>query len=344
MRSLIRIAHLGRDLARMALYAVLPAPLLNRYIRDRLPRVMNLEATTACNLECPLCSTHILDRRTRYLKPEHMEKILDGCGPLKAVCFHIMGEPLLHPHLFHFVRRCEEQGVEAHFGTNAFLLEEKIDELLDSGLTSVSIAIDGADQDDYEKYRKRGSFNTTINSTKKLLARRSERGLQKPTVQVQAIMFSYNEDREDEVLEMLSSIGADSIALKRPSYYHDYDQWKHENAGVGAAKLKRTIQHAQVFLDEVDWINGDRKYTRPQDESDPTLYRNQRLCPQMEKGTVLCDGSVVACCMDVNGKTTFGNISEQSFAEIWRSEAHKRVIGEFQNRTLSVCRHCTLRS
>ena len=328
----------------MTLCAVLPAPLINRYIRYRLPRVMNIEATTACNLECPLCSTHILDRGTRYLKPESMEKILNDCAPLKVVCFHVMGEPLVHPRLFHLVRYCEERGVETHFGTNALLLKEKVDELLDSGLTSISIAIDGADQDDYQKYRKRGSFNKAIDSTKELLARRSERGLQKPTVQVQAIMFSYNEDREDDVLEVLRGIGADSIALKRPSYYHDYDQWKHDDASVGAAKLERTMQNAQAFLDEVDWTSGDRKYTRPQEGSDPTLYRNQRLCPQLEKGTVLCDGRVVACCMDVNGKTTFGDISEQSFAEIWRGEAHKRVIDEFQRRTLSVCRHCTLRS
>lgn len=344
MRSLIRIVHMGKDLVRKTLYTVLPAPLLNKYIRSRLPRMLNLEATTACNLECPLCSTHILDRRTRYLKPEHMENILDDCGPLKTVCFHIMGEPMVHPQLFDFIKRCEAKGVDTHFGTNAFILDEKIDEMLDSGLTSVSVAIDGADAEDYEKYRKRGSFDKAVNSTKKLLARRAERGLKKPTVQVQTIMFSYNEDREDDVMELLNGIGADSIALKRPSYYHDYDAWKKENASVGAAKLERTIENAQNFLDQVDWENDDRKYTRPQDESNTTLYRNQKMCPQMEKGTVLCDGSVVACCMDVSGKTTFGNLNEQSFAEIWRGDAHKRVIEEFQNRTLSVCQYCSLRS
>ena len=344
MSSLISIIHKGKDLGRKALYRLLPAPLLNKYIRSRLPRMLNLEATTACNLECPLCSTHILDRRTRYLKPEHMENILQECGPLKLVCFHIMGEPMVHPQLFDFIRRFNEVGVDTHFGTNAILLDEKIDEVLDSGLTSVSIAIDGADAEDYEKYRKRGSFDKAVNSTKKLLAKREERGQKKPEVQVQTIMFSYNEDREDDVKEMLNDIGADSIALKRPSYYHDYDEWKRENATVGEAKLERTIKNAEQFLEKVDWENGDRKYTRPQDESNTTLYRNQPMCPQMEKGTVLCDGSVVACCMDATGKTTFGNLSEQTFADIWRGEAHKKLIEEFQNRTLSVCQHCSLRS
>ena len=115
-------------------------------------------------------------------------------------------------------------------------------------------------------------------------------------------------------------------------------------AGLQREAAEHIIQNAQDFLDKVDWTNENRKYTRPQDESNTTLYRNQKMCPQMEKGTVLCDGSVVACCMDVNGKTTFGNLSEQSFAEIWRGEAHKKVIEEFQNRTLSVCQYCTLRS
>ncbi|MFT5049559.1 MAG: MoaA/NifB/PqqE/SkfB family radical SAM enzyme [Chlamydiales bacterium] len=343
MTSITNLVHSAKDVGRKAFFALLPVPLLNLYLRKRLPRMMNLEATTACNLECPLCSTHILDRRTRYLKAEHMDSIIDSCTGLKMVCFHIMGEPLLHPQLFDFVKRCTERGVETHFGTNALILDEKIDEMLDSGLTSVSVAIDGADEEDYQKYRKRGSFDKAVDGTKKLLRKRAERGLKKPIIQVQTIMFSYNEEREDDVLVMLNGIGADSIALKRPSYYHDYEEWKVDNASVGEAKLARTIKNTDKFLAQVDWQDDTRKYTRPQDESSTTLYRNQKMCPQMEKGTVLCDGSVVACCMDAQGKTTFGNLSQDSFADIWRGEAHKKVIAEFQARTLSVCQSCSMR-
>ena len=343
MLSLDRLARTGKELARKTLYRLLPDRLLNRFIRSRLPRVLNLEATTACNLECPLCPTHIIDRRTRYLDAEYLENILEDCGSLKAISFHIEGEPLLHPKLFDFVNRCAEKGIDTHFGTNGFVLEQKIDDLLDSGLTSVSIAIDGADEGDYQRYRKRGSFEKAVSSTKKLLQERARRRLSRPTVQVQTIMFSYNEDREEDVVEMLKGLGADSIALKRPSYYHDYEEWKLEGADVGAAKLERTIRNAEQFLEQVDWENDERKYVRPLDESAQTLYRNHRMCPQMEKGTVLCDGRVVACCMDVQGETTFGNLAEESFAEIWRGEGHKKVLDEFLNRTLSICQKCNLR-
>ena len=339
----VKLVHLTKDTVRKALYATLPPHLLNRWVRQRLPRMINLEATTACNLACALCPTHIVDRDHKFLKHEHVEKILENNDAVKTVCFHIEGEPLVHPELFKFVRAFADRGVETHFGTNGDLLEKRIDDMLDSGLTSVSIAIDGADAEDYQRYRKYGDFDAVVRNTKKLLEERKKRGATLPRVQLQTIMFSYNEDREDEIKALLESFGADEIALKRPSYFNDYEAWKSISAKVEPAKLARAQKGADDFLATVDYQNQDRKWVRPTDEGNTTLYRNHRMCPQMEKGTVLCDGRVVACCMDVDGKTTFGNLNEESFAEIWRGERHKRVLEEFQNRTLNVCQVCTLR-
>lgn len=183
--------------ARGALYRLLPRPLLRALVRRRLPRTINVEATSACNLACPLCPTHHVRRNNRFLEETHIGRILDGNSALRAVCFHVMGEPLVHPRVFEFVRRFSDHGVDTHFGTNGMLLDGKRDALFDSGLSSISIAIDGVDAADYERYRRRGDFDRVVANTRSLVERKRSESRALPHVQLQTIMFSYNEDREE---------------------------------------------------------------------------------------------------------------------------------------------------
>lgn len=333
-----------KDFIRKSLYATLPGPLLVGYARWRLPRVLNLESTTACNLACALCPTHVLGRSTRFLKDHHVDQILKDNSALKSVCFHVMGDPLIHPGLFGHVREFASRGVETHFGTNGNRMAEKShDEMIDSGLTSVSIAMDGANAEDYVRYRRLGDFDTVVANTKALIARKKERGAKLPRVQLQTIMFSYNEDNEENVKEFLGSFDADDVTLKRPSYFNDYDAWKTEDTTVDRNKVDRTVEYGDEFLKGVDHENDSRRYVRPRDDDDSTLLRNQRMCPQLEKATVLCDGRVTACCMDVDGRVVLGSLESETLAEIWRGERRKQALEDFRARKMELCKLCDQR-
>ena len=335
--------HRFKDLVRKTLYATLPGPLLVGYVRWRLPRVLNLESTTACNLACALCPTHVLGRSTRFLKDHHVEHILQGNNALKSVCFHVMGDPLIHPGLFGHVREFSSRGVETHFGTNGMRMADSFDEMIDSGLTSISIALDGANAEDYVRYRRGGDFDTVVGNTRALIERKRERKADLPRVQLQTIMFSYNEDNEENVTEFLHGFGADEVTLKRPSYFNDYDSWKSEDTDVEPIKISRTVEYGEEFLATVDHENDSRRYVRPREDTDKTLLRNQRMCPQLEKATVLCDGRVTACCMDVDGRVVLGNLDDETLAEIWRGEKRAKALQDFRDRKMELCKLCDQR-
>ncbi|MEM8709379.1 MAG: radical SAM protein [Planctomycetota bacterium] len=339
----MRFIHRLKDLVRKTLYATLPGPLLVGYVRWRLPRVLNLESTTACNLACALCPTHMLGRSTRFLKDAHVDHILQDNNALKSVCFHVMGDPLIHPGLFKHVRQFSSRGVETHFGTNGMRMADSLDEMIDSGLTSVSIALDGANAEDYEKYRRRGDFDTVVANTRALIARKKERSASAPIVQLQTIMFSYNEDNEKNVKEFLASFDADEVTLKRPSYFNDYDSWKSEETDVEPIKISRTVESGEEFLKKVDHEDDSRRYARPRADSDATLLRNQRMCPQLEKATVLCDGRVTACCMDVDGRVVLGSLENETLAEIWRGKKRAQALQDFRDRKMELCKVCDQR-
>jgi MoaA/NifB/PqqE/SkfB family radical SAM enzyme len=310
-------------------HRLLPKWLLGALVRRTLPRTATLEVTTACGLRCPLCPTHIRERSSRFMKRSHLLDVLDACASrLRWVSFHMQGEPLAHRELMDFVRTCSSRGIDTGFSTNGMLLGRNRDALLDSDLGFVSIAIDGCDATDYAKYRQGGDFDVVVASTRDLIAERNRRGLTRPVIQLQTIMFPYNEAREEEVVAFLESFGSDEIRLKRPSYCA-------EGGGYEVPK------NAHEFLELVGGERDDLHYARsvvPEGE----LFRNRRLCPQLERTAVLSDGRVVACCMDSTGETAFGDLGQESFKEIWQGPRHQRLLEDFFTRRLGLCRFCDL--
>lgn len=343
MSKLRRVVLALKEALRQAAVRVLPGWALDRWLLARLPRAVNAEATTACNLACPLCPTHIVPRAHRYLKELHVERLAAGNPALRSVCFHVMGEPLLHPRLFEFVARLRALGVQSHFGTNGVLLARRIDEVLRSGLASISVAIDGADARDHARYRQGADLDAVIAGTKQLLAERRRRGLSAPHVQVKAVMFAYNEEREDDVRATLASVGADSVQLKHPSYFTDDEAWHGGESRVDPQKSARAIARARAFVREVRPDARPRRWSRPDDPADPLLARNQRMCPQLARATVLADGRVVPCGMDALGSEAFGSLEDQTLVEIWRGPARRALLRRFRERRLDLCRLCTLR-
>lgn len=332
--------------ARRALRAfvtALPDALLSRVVRHRLPRSANLEVTTACNLSCPLCPTHLVPRHSRFLSVAQVEAVLaDGQGALRSVCLHVQGEPTMHPELYELVRRCRKAGVETWFGTHGMHLERDLEELFDSDLDGLSIDIDGVSAEDYQRYRKGGDFERVVAGTQKLLAERKRRGLARPIVQVQMVMFSYNEARLEEAQAFLAALGADRVHLKRPSYEFDLEEGQRRGLVLRPATRARVEKAAADFLEQVTPDDSDLRYSRRGADYEAHRFRDQRLCPQLTRATVLSDGRVVACCMDATGVTSFGQLGEQGFGEIWRSARHGAVIEQFLEGKLSICDTCTL--
>jgi len=79
------------------------------------------------------------------------------------------GEALLRNDLFDIIRFAADEGVSIHLCTNALLLnEEKILRLRDSGVSTVSISIEGPQADIHEYIRGPNTFTPVINAIHKL--------------------------------------------------------------------------------------------------------------------------------------------------------------------------------
>jgi len=141
-------------------------PLYN--IVEDFPLFLDIEATSICNLRCPHCVQTKANFKKGYMEFDLFKKIIDeasdnGCYGCK---FHTIGrgEPLLHKDICKFIIYAKKKGlIDVYLNTNATLLkEDKMKELLDTGLDRISFSIDGYTKDEYEKNRKGADFNEVV--------------------------------------------------------------------------------------------------------------------------------------------------------------------------------------
>lgn len=130
------------------------------------PGQVSVVMSNRCNLKCVMCPYHspliTLNHTTDYFKSnqqmrwELLEAIAEECGERKAsVKVGNIEEPLLHPRMVDFVKACREAGAASfHITTNGTpLTRDKSVELLEAGLTSLYVSIDGLNPETYARVR-----------------------------------------------------------------------------------------------------------------------------------------------------------------------------------------------
>ena len=176
--------------------------------KDGLPTVFYLETAMACNMFCPECAigSGMTKRIKKILKLDDFYKISEKIRPYaKMVMLHKWGEPLLNKDLSKMIKNVSEYA-HVHIMTNGELFtDEKIEEILTSGIGTLFFSIDGVTQDVYEIYRVGGKLETVINNLKKV-----KNFIDKNNIEVdliaQFIAFQHNEHQIDDFKKFCESI------------------------------------------------------------------------------------------------------------------------------------------
>lgn len=218
--------------------------------------------------------------------------------------FHLMGEPLLHPELNRLLEIADELGFKVIITTNGTLLAEVGDVLLDSkALFKVSISLHS-----FEANSDSGGqayFNNCFDFADKASAQG-----------VITVFRLWN----DGGLDMMN----DDI----------YARLKHRFEGEWAENTKGIRIRKKLFIE-----NGE-KFDWP--------LQSEKVCESVscygmkDHIGVLCDGSVVPCCMDYDGNITLGNLFEQELADILNSERATFIKNSLESGTApcEMCRRC----
>ncbi|MGE0588047.1 MAG: SPASM domain-containing protein [Cyclobacteriaceae bacterium] len=308
--------------------------LLSSYSRSRmngmpkisgLPVSISIEPTTSCNLRCPECPSGLrsFTRPTGMLNTELYERIINELAPsLSYLIFYFQGEPYLHPQLLDMIGYAAKKKIYTATSTNAhFLTGDAARKTVESGLDRMIISIDGTSQDTYESYRVGGKLSKVIEGTKNLIKWKKALKSKTPHTIFQFLVVRKNESQIDQVYKLANELGVDEVALKTAQIYD--------------------------FESGSDLIPINEKYSRYRKAEDGSYaIKNQLLnhCWKMWHSCVVTwDGKVVPCCFDKDAHFVLGDLTQNSFKEIWNGEAYTDFRGSLlrSRSEIEMCKNCT---
>ena len=262
-----------------------------------------VEITNICNMNCSFCHGH--SRQARRMSEAEFACVMDKLdGQTKYIYYHLMGEPLSHPLLPDFIRMATERGFKSVVTTNGTLLKKRGAELIDAAPHKVSISLHSFEGNG------RAEHERYLSETAEFAEAASNAGI---IVVFRLWNKGYDGGKNDDVYEFLRS--------------HLKGEWVENTRGIRI--------HDKLHL---EW--GDR-FEWP--DKDAPLQGDEVFCYGLrDHFGILCDGSVVPCCLDSDGEITLGNIFEQGADEILTSPRAKAMVQGFECRRASeeLCRRC----
>lgn len=117
-----------------------------------------IEVTNRCNLNCRTCIRNVWNEPSGMMSEEVFEAIIEGLNSFRSlpekVFFGGFGEPLSHPGILDMISKFKTMGMSAELITNGTLLKkDMIVSLIDSGLDTLWISLDGSTPESFSDIR-----------------------------------------------------------------------------------------------------------------------------------------------------------------------------------------------
>lgn len=267
-------------------------------------RKIYLEISNLCNLQCSFCPG--TKRTPKAMTEAEFTYLLPKLRPYTDyLYFHLMGEPLCHKLLPRFLELSQEYGFRVILTTNGTLLQERQQILLSSpALHKVNISLHAFEANDLSV-----PFESYLENC--FAFGRAAAG--KKIVCYRLWNQGGLDQKNRQILELLQK------AFPSP--------WVTERRG--------TRLEDGVYLekgDKFDWPD----LQAPKNTGKIFCYG---LHDQIG---VLCDGTVVPCCLDHEGDISLGNLFSQDLGEILASPRAQKIFQGFQtgNPPEALCRRC----
>ena len=166
----------GRMNARKAFNMVAAAKdfALKRETMNALPAIVKIDISPLCNLRCTACvhadPTGNPTLEKQVFEPKHrmsvdqFQNIVEQIkGKATAVSLYYLGDPMVHPDLDRMSRIAADAGLQVHVSSNfSFgLKDDRIRSIVTSGLSHLTVCIDGLTQENYQRTRVGGNIGRT---------------------------------------------------------------------------------------------------------------------------------------------------------------------------------------
>ncbi|MDO5546251.1 MAG: radical SAM/SPASM domain-containing protein [Eubacteriales bacterium] len=263
-----------------------------------------LEISNLCNLRCGFCPG--TRRPPKRLSEEEFSHLMSCLRPYTDyLYFHLMGEPLCHPEIGRFLALAQEYGFRVILTTNGTLLTRQRDTLLNApALHKINISLHAFEANELDI-----PFSEYLNGCFSF-GRAAKGG---PLLVYRLWNRGGADEKNDEILTAMEH------SFPKP--------WTVERRGTRIAH-RVYLEYGEKF----DWPD-----LNAEDGGRGLFCYGLR-----DQIGVLCDGTVVPCCLDHEGDIALGNLFQQSMEEILSSQRARALYEGFSRREAvePLCRRC----
>lgn len=262
-----------------------------------------------CNLRCAFCPG--TTRVPHSMTEAEFAILLDRVSPwAEYLYYHLMGEPTAHPLLPRFMEMATERGMKSMITTNGTLLPTRGEAILAAHPHKVNISLHA-----FEANPPGMSFEEYIEGCVTFAAHAADRD----TI---AVLRLWNlEGRAEGALHEKNEMILETLHRAFPG------EWVTTRSGYR--------MRSRVFL---EW---GEKFDWP-DPAGEILSETGFCYGLRDQIGVLCDGTVVPCCLDHNGDIPLGNLFASTLEEILSSKRARAIYDGFTSHrcTEELCRRC----
>lgn len=273
-----------------------------RYVEFHPFKVL-LEASSVCQLGCPLCPTSrgITGKSvvgSGFLKLEDFKGFVDGNPSVRIIELSNWGEIFLNPDLGGILKYAHEKKVRLR-ACNGVNLNSAGEDILEAvvkyGMEHILVSIDGASEEVYRTYRRGGDFARVMANIRKINGFKKKYGSEKQKLSWQFVVMGHNEHELPKAREMAKELGMGFV----PKVNWDPSFSPVKNA---------------------DFVKKEAGITEAR--GDGSIDRN--ICYQLWLSPqVNWDGKLLGCCCNRFGE--LGNVFTDGLEACLRSEKYGRV-------------------
>jgi MoaA/NifB/PqqE/SkfB family radical SAM enzyme len=324
-------------------------------------RKIYIEPTSKCNFNCRTCIRNAWGEELGRMSDQTFEHILQAVAafsPRPSIFFGGFGEPLTHPRIVEMVAQATDAGSRVELITNGVLLTETLSRsLIEAGLGTLWVSLDGASPESFSDIRQSESFSEILGN----LARYREiyRQIRSGTADIGAVFVAMKRNINElpKLLDMSSRVGIGRYMITNIlPYTPEMCEEVLYHRAIERVAWQASPWHPHVNMPEIDLNQTTREAlfqawsTRP-----GVMFKRHDRCPFIEQRSVSVswDGYVSPCLALLHSHESYlfdlkrtvtrwriGNVNETALTDIWNLPEYRLFRERVEQFDFSPCTYC----
>ncbi len=294
------------------------------------PIYMEISPSGACNHRCVFCALDFMEYKPSFLETRALEQCLGELAELglKSVMFAGEGEPLLHKDIAQISQITHRRGLDVALTTNGVLLDKNHSNKLLPVCSWIKVSCNAGSSETYNLLHRGRSddFNKVFGNLDAAVQIRQSNNYP-CTLGVQMLLLPENRHEALTLAKKCRDIGLDYLIIKPYSQHpqsrtRTYEKIRYNEFDIAREELESFASESFsiIFREQsmTTWDSGKRNYDR---------------CLALPFWSYLDSrGNIYGCSMHLNDdRFCYGNIYNNSIAEIWHGEKRKESLAWVAN-------------